>query len=117
MNEYAKRCLQRAIESGHYAWVREDGSILVASDSEKGIARRVTFVALGDFIQFDCTCPAGKYHAGELVPCKHSAVAGRRLVREGLAIYSGGIFCVAPKQEALIETPKSSNPLVGLPTA
>jgi hypothetical protein len=32
-----------------------------------------------------CSCPSGDYRARLPVPCKHAALAARRLEREGLA--------------------------------
>lgn len=115
---YAERCLERAVASGHYTWVQDDGSIKVASDSEPGVARRVTFESNGSFIHFHCTCPAGYHHREELVCCKHAALAGKRLVREGLAIQTeGGIFCVPPEQQKLIQYDLPADPFHGLPTS
>lgn len=112
---YAQRCFERAKASGHKTWVQEDGSIKIASDSEPGTARRVTFESNGSFIQFHCTCPAGYHHRYELVPCKHAALAGDRLVREELAIRTeGGIFCVPPEQLKALQYDGPENPLEGL---
>ncbi len=114
---YAQRCLQRAEQSGHRTWVQADGSIKIASDSERGVARHVTFEQNGTFIQFHCDCPAGIYRDDELVPCKHSALAGRRLVREGLAVQvEGGIFCVPREQLEVLKHAHPADPLEGLPT-
>lgn len=110
---YAERALERAKASGHRTWIQDDGSIKIASDSQPGVARRVTFEQSGTFIQFHCTCPAGQHRRYELVPCKHAALAGDRLLREGLAVRSGGgIFCVPPEQLAVLGPQRS--PLEGL---
>lgn len=113
---YAQRCLDRAKASSHKTWIQDDGSIKIASDSEPGIARHVTFEQDGRFIQFHCDCRGAIHHPDELVPCKHSAKAGLRLITEGLALQlEGGIFGVPGKQREL----KFDHPedvLEGLPT-
>lgn len=86
----------RAVEEGHRAFVQEDGSIKVVSDTRPGKWYRVTFTApaVGDPITFYCQ-PEGtaaysddhKARRGNpgTLACKHAAVAARRLEREGLA--------------------------------
>ncbi len=59
----------RAVESGHNARVLPDGSILVKSDSQPG-----------------------SHRASLPVPCKHAALAGRRLERERLASWHDGTW-------------------------
>lgn len=114
---YAVRCLERALASGHKTWIQQDGSIKIASDSEPGVARHVTFEQNATFIQLHCDCPAGTFHEAELVPCKHAALAGRRLVKEGLAVQvEGGIFCVAPEQLEVTKFDHPEDVLEGLPT-
>lgn len=95
----------RAVEEGHRAFVQDDGSVRVVSDRHEGKAYRVTMRALsvGEPIRFTCD-PAGSrafeddhlHLTGEpgLAPCKHAALAARRLEREGLAAWVGGGWVV-----------------------
>lgn len=94
MATYAERCFQRAQEAGHYAWIQEDGSMKIASDSEPGVARRVTFDEHSGLIRFSCDCPAGQ-HRRDFIPCKHAARAALRLQREGMAVLRYGQVYVA----------------------
>lgn len=88
---YALRAEVRAVESGRHAWVQDDGSIRVLSETTPDVAYRVTFHAgPGEPIQFACTCASGQHRARLEVPCKHAALAGRRLEREHLAEWRGG---------------------------
>jgi hypothetical protein len=59
----------RAVEEGHNARVLPDGSVLVKSESHPG-----------------------SYRISLPVPCKHAAVAARRLEREGLARWEDGTW-------------------------
>jgi hypothetical protein len=93
-DEFALAAEVRAVEEGHLARVLPDGSILVKADSRPGSylvrIRRVTDGVVG----FACTCPSGTYRADRPVPCKHAALAGRRLEREGLASFDAGRWWV-----------------------
>ena len=93
-DEFTLAAEVRAVEEGHLARVLPDGSILVKADSRPGSylvrIRSVTDGAVG----FACTCPSGTYRPGRPVPCKHAALAGRRLEREGLASFAGGRWLV-----------------------
>lgn len=108
---------QRAIEEGHKAWVRDGGVIEVVSDTQAGVRYQIVFeVVAGDFIHFHCTCRGGECRPERLVPCKHSALAGRRLEREGFAEWHDGLFVIAAKLRS--ERPPITlpdNPLEGLP--
>jgi hypothetical protein len=87
---YALAAELRAIEGGHRTRALPDGSLLVKSDSQPGSYRvRVEGVEAG-LIVFGCTCPSGDYRANLPVPCKHAALAARRLEREGLARWADG---------------------------
>src|SRR5919201_6989719 len=80
----------RAVESGHNARVLPDGSILVKSDSEPG-SHRVWVRGVRDgTVLFGCTCRSGTHRSFLPVPCKHAALAGRRLERESLARWHAG---------------------------
>jgi hypothetical protein len=43
-------------------------------------------------LRFGCTCRSGTYRTSLPVPCKHAAVAARRLEREGLARWEDGTW-------------------------
>src|ERR671919_472846 len=68
----------RAVEEGHNARVLPDGS--------GGATRRIA----GGLLWFGCTCRSGQYRTSLPVPCKHAALAARRLEREGLARWDDG---------------------------
>ena len=64
----------RAVEEGHNARVLPDGSLLVKAESHPGSYR------------------SGEYRTSLPVPCKHAALAARRLEREGLARWEDGFW-------------------------
>ncbi len=112
--QFAHDAEVRAVEEGHRAFVTEGGVIDVKSDtSDKHY--KVRFVALNNGeIHFNCTCPSGVNRGHLRVPCKHSALAGRRLEREKLAVWQDGLFLVHPDvPRAKMIVPE--NPLEGLP--
>jgi hypothetical protein len=80
----------RAVEEGHNARVMPDGSILVKAESNPG-SYRVTIRGIdGGILRFGCSCRSGQYRTALPVPCKHAALAARRLEREGLARWADG---------------------------
>lgn len=80
----------RAVEEGHNARVLPDGSILVKAESHPG-SYRVSIRGMVDgVLRFGCTCRSGEYRSALPVPCKHAALAARRLEREGLARWEDG---------------------------
>jgi hypothetical protein len=80
----------RAVEEGHHARVLPDGSVLVKAESRPG-SYRVTLRGIDDgVLRFGCSCRSGEYRTSLPVPCKHAAVAARRLEREGLARWEDG---------------------------
>jgi hypothetical protein len=80
----------RAVEEGHNARVLPDGSILVKAESNPG-SYRVTIRGIDDgVLWFGCSCRSGEYRRDLPVPCKHAALAARRLEREGLARWEDG---------------------------
>jgi hypothetical protein len=82
----------RAVEAGHNARVLPDGSVLVKSDSQPG-SHRVWIRSVRDgTLLFGCTCRSGTHRSRLPVPCKHAALAGRRLEREGLARWHDGTW-------------------------
>lgn len=122
----------RAVEEGHHARVQDDGSVKVTSDTHGDLGKwyRVEYVAHMDgLISFSCR-PGGPmaYRDDHLaassmpgsVPCKHAALAARRLEREGLARYDdNGRWSVdASMLEAIrakIEAQMPEDPFEGLP--
>jgi hypothetical protein len=80
----------RAVEEGHNARVLPDGSILVKAESHPG-SYRVTIRGIDHgILRFGCDCRSGQYRTALPVPCKHAALAARRLEREGLARWDDG---------------------------
>jgi hypothetical protein len=80
----------RAVEEGHNARVLPDGSVLVKAESRPG-SYRVTLRGIDDgVLRFGCSCRSGEYRTSLPIPCKHAAVAARRLEREGLARWEDG---------------------------
>jgi hypothetical protein len=80
----------RAVEEGHNARVLPDGSILVKAESNSG-SYRVAIRGIDDgVLRFGCSCRSGEYRRALPVPCKHAALAARRLEREGLARWEDG---------------------------
>lgn len=122
--------VQRAKAEGHRAWLDGDGRgafVRVVSHEEPGIFYRVSTrpTSPGAGIVFVCE-PHSKAtkrplrhahgHVASTVPgtlpCKHCAVAARRLVREGLAAEIDG-FYVAAELADLVTAP--ADPFAGLP--
>jgi hypothetical protein len=82
----------RAVEAGHNARVLPDGSVLVKSDSQPG-SYRVWIRGVRDgTLLLGCTCRSGFHRASFPIPCKHAALAGRRLEREGFARWQDGTW-------------------------
>ena len=87
---YAVRCEVRAIEEGHRSFAQPDGSYRVVSETQPGAAYFVTVTDGGDGrLWFACTCPSGTYRTDLPTPCKHAALAARRLERERRARFDG----------------------------
>jgi hypothetical protein len=82
----------RAVEEGHNARVLPDGSVLVKSESHPGSYRVVLRGIADGVLRFACSCRSGTYRTSLPVPCKHAAVAARRLEREGLARWEDGTW-------------------------
>ncbi|HYN18345.1 MAG TPA: SWIM zinc finger family protein, partial [Actinomycetes bacterium] len=52
---------------------------------------RVSIRGIDDgVLRLGCTCRSGEYRTSLPVPCKHAALAARRLEREGLARWDDG---------------------------
>lgn len=89
----------RAVESGHNARLLADGSILVKSDSRPG-SYRVWLRGVRDgTVLLGCTCRSGTYRESLPVPCKHAALAGRRLERHGLARWHEGAWRICERAQ------------------
>jgi hypothetical protein len=84
----------RAVEEGHLARVLGDGSVLVKADSRPGSYRVWIRRVDHGLVLLGCTCPSGAYRTELPVPCKHAALVGRRLEREGLAEWDAGVWRV-----------------------
>lgn len=101
---YELRCEVRAVEEGHRAFVQPGGSIRVVSDSTPGLSYSVTFhTTVSTAIHFHCDCKSGQNRGHKLVPCKHAALAGRRLEREKIAVWKDGLWWVHPDLKAAEE--------------
>jgi hypothetical protein len=87
---YALAAELRAVEGGHCTRALPDGSLLVKADSQQGHYRVWVDRVEDGLIVFGCTCPSGDFRADLPVPCKHAALAARRLEREGLARWADG---------------------------
>lgn len=85
----------RAVEEGHRAFV-DGASIVVVSDTHHGKRYRVHAHAgvAGSLITFQCAPEGNRCYSDDhlatagapgVTPCKHAALAARRLEREGLA--------------------------------
>jgi SWIM zinc finger len=95
---YAIACEARALREGRRARVVDDGSLLVKASSGDGSYRvRVAGVRDG-LLVLRCTCPSGDYRARLPVPCKHAALAARRLEREGLAHWDEDLGGWSPRR-------------------
>lgn len=120
----------RAVEDGHYAVVQDGGWVKVVSESYDGKWYRVEFVAHTDgLISFSCRPEGREAYADDhlaasaapgTVPCKHAALAARRLERERLATYDGaGRWSVTPttleRIRRRVEQSTPANLLEGLP--
>ena len=82
---YAIACEARGLREGHRARALDDGSILVKASSGVGSYRVLVAGVRDGLLVLRCDCPSGGYRARLAVPCKHAALAARRLEREGLA--------------------------------
>lgn len=97
---YAVRAEVRAVEEGHRAFDNGDGTFRVVSDTREGVAYTVRPV-LGStpkaMCLISCDCPAGRNARNRTCPCKHAALVGRRLEREGKLRFDTGLdFWVTP---------------------
>jgi hypothetical protein len=107
----------RAVEEGHKARRAGDGRhFLVRSDSVAGRDYYVRIVAGEHVCVFECD--HATYHGAAqaertFVPCKHGALAARRLEREGLLRWSSGRWVATAKALALV-VPEPADPFEGL---
>lgn len=100
----------RAVEEGHRAYVMEGGWVRVVSDTYEGKSYRVEFRAgfVGEGVTFTCDPEEGRklYQDDHLhvesrvpghTPCKHAALAARRMEREGLVRMERGLWVATEK--------------------
>jgi hypothetical protein len=95
---YALAAELRAVEDGHHAWAQPDGSILVKAESARaqrpavlGTRYRVRVEGVEDgLVVLSCTCRSGFHRFRMPIPCKHAALAARRLEREGFVRWDHG---------------------------
>jgi hypothetical protein len=128
----AQRSLEaeaRGVLEGHKAFVQDDGSVLVKSDTHDAKRFRVTFAAnmSGNLVTFTCRPEGVGAFADDhfdvtgepgALPCKHAALAARRLEREGLAAWVRGVWVCTERAAALTEArlpAQPSDPFAGLP--
>lgn len=109
----------RAVEAGHHARLDADGrALLVTSDSEPGVTRRVTVEGRMGFVAGTCSCPAGRNRFAPrglgVAQCMHIALVCRRLEREGLASFDGERWVTTPKAEKAAPV-VDDDPFAGLP--
>lgn len=107
----------RAVEEGHHAFVQPGGSCEVKSDSHPDLRYTIRFFGRSSgMIWFTCTCPSGQNRNHLPVPCKHSALVARRLVREKLAVLREGLWWVSEHAASLIPpTNLPEDPFAGVP--
>lgn len=91
----------RAVEAGAYAIMQEDGSFRVRSFSRADV-RHIVHPEIVKMVEdwavrFRCSCESGTSRPGELVPCQHAALVGRRLERDGWAVWRGGYWYATDK--------------------
>jgi SWIM zinc finger len=95
---YAIACEARGLREGRRARALGDGSLLVKASSGEGSYRvRVAGVRDG-LLVLRCSCPSGGYRARLPVPCKHAALAARRLEREGRARWNEHLGGWSPRR-------------------
>jgi hypothetical protein len=98
---YSLAAERRAVEEGHNARVQPDGSILVRSETTP-VSYRVWIRDVRDgVLRFGCTCRSGQHRRALPVPCKHAALAGRRLERERIAEWTDGQWRLRDRAQVL----------------
>ena len=79
-------------------------AVLVRADDPENqaaytISYRVRVAGVRDgLLVLRCSCPSGDYRARLPVPCKHAALAARRLEREGLARWDEDLGGWSPRR-------------------
>jgi hypothetical protein len=97
---YAIACEARGLREGHRARLLDDGSILVKASSSHGSYRVRVAGVRGGLVVLRCDCPSGGYRARLAVPCKHAALAARRLEREGLTRWDDRLGGWSPRRHS-----------------
>lgn len=85
----------RAIEEGHRARATHEADVYLVKSDTSDKSYRVTYTVLGyleDMLHFHCDCKSGQNRQHLPIPCKHATLIGRRLEREGRAVWSDGMF-------------------------
>lgn len=113
----------RAVEEGHRALLTGDklngmSVIKVVSDTHPGRWYQVIgHLEPGGLARFECWAndPDFRHGSGKHVPCKHAALAARRLEREGLLRWYDGAWWASEKlMEMLPPIPQPADPFSGL---
>lgn len=116
---------ERAVEEGHRAYLA-DGALRVVSDRIEGLHYLVGCKAAGSgTVLFTCQpeefgpdrhAVVGSTEGGH-TPCKHAALAARRLERAGILAWVGGIWVLSETEQARLDALYNhpADPFKGLP--
>lgn len=122
----------RAVAEGHRAYLNGDGTLRVVSDTKPGkhyTVRATCGMDEGAGAIFTCDPVGNAAYADDHLhttsrepghtPCKHAAVAARRLEREGLLRWDAGRWVATAKVADVARTAAQANqpddPFEGLP--
>jgi len=107
----------RAVEEGHRAFVQPGGRIRIVSDTIPDRHYHVAYVGRGGLVEFCCDHPIVAGWSDQpcmtrpgLTNCKHSALAARRLEREGLARWDNGWYLTERAEHLAAEVPRPCAP-------
>lgn len=106
----------RAVSEGHKARLSGDGKTFSVKSDTTDATYQVGVKVVADVVVFTCSCPYGQ-HGPTSIPCKHGALAARRLERENLLRWEAGGW--VPTVKALRAKPvyeQPADPFEGLPT-
>lgn len=114
----------RAVSEGHRAYLA-DKAIRIVSDSIDGLHYLVTAKAADEVVLFTCQPevfgPDRHLHltssAPGHTPCKHAALAARRLERAGILVWDGGLWVTSPDELERLTAAYNlpADPFAGLP--